>query len=252
MAYIFPKLLADLFTWKNMRKQHHRSSKQSCYFLFYQWHIHCSFNHLHKIICCSGQILISFKCHYVQENFTKYLGFYSADAEIASWPNALNRYVQVFMKKRLLVLYLVLQESTLVGEGSLESVFVLCVKKEQEQASLQGRTNQEQPQHRLCSYQSTAPSQLNRLDRISLMVTDTINSGTQEEVVNEVQGPSKQSSEEHQEMGPEAGLWTRPEHRSRSHLGGRAEGRWTDSIAQARSERFGSESTWSSWVMGRG
>lgn len=78
--------------------------------------------------------------------------------------------------------------------------------KEQEQASLQGRTNQEQPQHRLCSYQSTAPSQLNSLNRIRLMVTGSINSCTQEEVANEVQVPFKESSEEHQEMVLEAGL----------------------------------------------
>ena len=101
---------------------------------------------------------------------------------------------------------LILHALVLVGEGSLKPGCVLFVKEQQEQATLQGRTNQKQPQYRLCSHQSTSPSHLNRLGRIRLLITGSMNSSTRGEVVNEVQSPSRESSQEQQEMGPETGL----------------------------------------------
>lgn len=98
---------------------------------------------------------------------------------------------------------MILHALVLVGEGFLRSGSVLCDKEQQEQATLQSRTNQEQPQHRLCPHQSTGPSQHNRLGRIRLLITGSINSSTCREVVNEVQGPSRESSQKQQGTEPD-------------------------------------------------
>lgn len=60
--------------------------------------------------------------------------------------------------------------------------------------------------HSVVTDQGTVPLYLNRVDKSCVLITRSIDRLRKSEVMNQVQGPSWESSQEQQEMEPDTGL----------------------------------------------